>query len=182
MAYDKVVDSAVLDAGLKQIADAIREKGGTSDTLAFPTAMAEAIAAIEAGGGGSFATGIITPAADTQTLTIEHGLGTDDLNVFAIFSLDGVGSYSKAISSSTACSTSNTQSFASAVCENGGTIKGTIVTLSNQKYGPLYDVPTSGVQDKNKIELATNLGIYPVSGATFVFKGGNRYFWLIGKV
>lgn len=52
MAYDKVVDSAVLDAGLKQIADAIREKGGTFDNLAFPAAMAEAIAAIEAGGGG----------------------------------------------------------------------------------------------------------------------------------
>lgn len=52
MAYDKVVDSAVLDAGLKQIADAIREKGGTSDNLAFPQAMADAIAAIEAGGGG----------------------------------------------------------------------------------------------------------------------------------
>lgn len=51
MAYDKVVDSSVLDAGLKQIADAIREKGGTSDSLAFPTAMAEAIAAIQAGGG-----------------------------------------------------------------------------------------------------------------------------------
>jgi hypothetical protein len=51
MAYDKVVDSTVLDAGLKQIADAIREKGGTSDNLAFPQAMADAIAAIEAGGG-----------------------------------------------------------------------------------------------------------------------------------
>lgn len=51
MAYDKLVDSSVLDAGLKSIADAIRVKGGTSDSLAFPTAMAEAIAAIEAGGG-----------------------------------------------------------------------------------------------------------------------------------
>lgn len=51
MAYDKVVDSAVLNAGLTQIANAIREKAGTSDSLAFPAAMAEAIAAIEAGGG-----------------------------------------------------------------------------------------------------------------------------------
>lgn len=55
MAYDKLCDSAVLDAGLKAIADAIREKGGTSDNLAFPTAMAEAIAAIEVGGGYDFA-------------------------------------------------------------------------------------------------------------------------------
>lgn len=51
MAFDKVVDSSVLDAGLKTIADAIRAKGGTSDNLAFPTAMAEAIAAIQAGEG-----------------------------------------------------------------------------------------------------------------------------------
>lgn len=53
MAYDKVVDSAVLDAGLKQVADAIREKGGTSDNLAFPTGMAAAVSAIQAGGGGN---------------------------------------------------------------------------------------------------------------------------------
>lgn len=76
MAFDKVVDSSVLDAGLKQIADAIREKGGTSDNLAFPAAMADAIAAIEAGGGGVlFKTGTITPAAETTTLTIQHELG-----------------------------------------------------------------------------------------------------------
>lgn len=60
MAYDKVVDSSVLDAGLKQIADAIREKGGTSDNLAFPQAMAEAIAAIEAGGGLKYETALAT--------------------------------------------------------------------------------------------------------------------------
>lgn len=49
MAYDKVVDSTVLNAGLTTIANAIREKGGTSETLDFPDGMAEAIAAIETG-------------------------------------------------------------------------------------------------------------------------------------
>lgn len=48
MAYDKVVDSAVLDSTLTAIANAIREKGGTSDPIAFD-AMAAAVAAIEAG-------------------------------------------------------------------------------------------------------------------------------------
>lgn len=75
MAYDKVVDSSVLDAGLKQIADAIREKGGTSDNLAFPQAMADAIAAIEAGGdlpNGAFyiGHGSFTPAQKTQNYNI----------------------------------------------------------------------------------------------------------------
>lgn len=54
MAMDKAVDSAVLDAGLTVIANAIREKGGTSGSLAFPDGMAAAIAAIEAGGGMPF--------------------------------------------------------------------------------------------------------------------------------
>lgn len=76
MAYDKIVDSAALDAGLKQIADAIREKGGTSGSLAFPAAMTEAIAAIQAGGGGGAITsGSFTVSADTYGYSVEHGLG-----------------------------------------------------------------------------------------------------------
>lgn len=52
MAIDKAVDSAVLDANLTSIADAIRAKAGTSDKLAFPAGFAEAIAGITVGGGG----------------------------------------------------------------------------------------------------------------------------------
>lgn len=81
MAYDKVVDSGVLDAGLGQIADAIRAKGGTSAQLAFPAAMAAAIAAIEAGGGGGwtdnytvFATGTFTPTEDATEWSIDTGV------------------------------------------------------------------------------------------------------------
>lgn len=85
MALDKIVDSSVLDAGLKTIADAIREKGGTSSALAFPGGMAEAIAAIQAGGGGggNIVYGTFTPAENIRTLTVEHGLGK--LPSFAMF-------------------------------------------------------------------------------------------------
>ena len=81
MAYDKVVDSSVLDAGLKAIANAIREKGGTSDNLAFPTAMAEAILDIQAGGSGAklpagyaMECGVYIPAEDVYraTVTLEN--------------------------------------------------------------------------------------------------------------
>lgn len=83
MAYDKLVDSSVLDAGLKQIADAIREKGGTSDNLAFPQAMAEAIAAIEAGGGNiRIETGSVTFAED-QTF---YKFLEDKPDVFILYS------------------------------------------------------------------------------------------------
>ncbi len=74
MAYDKVVDSSVLNAGLTNIANAIRAKGGTSGQFAFPDGFVSAVQAIEAGGGTGVVSGTITPAAsDVQTIT--HGLG-----------------------------------------------------------------------------------------------------------
>ena len=78
MPYDKAVDSAALDAGLTAIANAIREKTGSSDALAFPDAMAAAIAAIEGGGAGEgilMAGGTIVPVEDTNEVVLSHGLG-----------------------------------------------------------------------------------------------------------
>lgn len=43
MSFDKVVDSAVLDAGLKKVADSIRAKSGTSGGLEFPDGMSGAV-------------------------------------------------------------------------------------------------------------------------------------------
>lgn len=74
MAFDKVVDSAVLEAGLTAIADAIREKGGTNETLTFPNAMAEAIAAIEAGGGNA----VVGEFTLTEALTTDAPLYIDN--------------------------------------------------------------------------------------------------------
>lgn len=52
MAIDKAVDSAQLDAGLTSVADAIRAKGGSSASLAFPDGFVSAIQAISTGSGG----------------------------------------------------------------------------------------------------------------------------------
>ena len=52
MALDKVVDSAVLDAGMKSVADAIRAKAGTTDLLAWPDGFKAAVDGIQTGGGG----------------------------------------------------------------------------------------------------------------------------------
>lgn len=73
MAYDKVIDSAKLDADLTTVADAIRNKGGTSEALAFPAGFVSAIEAIEAGGGGGG--GDVTPPAaptDGKTRVYVH--------------------------------------------------------------------------------------------------------------
>lgn len=49
MAYDKVIDSSVLDANLTSVANAIRSKGGTSASLAFPAGFINAISQMETG-------------------------------------------------------------------------------------------------------------------------------------
>ena len=50
MAYDKVVDSTVLNSGLTQIAGAIRSKTGTGGTLTFPSGFVSAIEGLSGGG------------------------------------------------------------------------------------------------------------------------------------
>ena len=50
MALDKLVDSTQLDSDLTSVANAIRTKGGTSASLAFPADFVSAIAAIPTGG------------------------------------------------------------------------------------------------------------------------------------
>lgn len=52
MAVDKLVDSTQLDTDLTSVANAIRTKGGTSASLAFPAGFVSAIDAIPTGGGG----------------------------------------------------------------------------------------------------------------------------------
>lgn len=51
MAVDKLVDSTQLNADLTNVANAIRAKGGTSASLAFPDGFVDAIGDIETGGG-----------------------------------------------------------------------------------------------------------------------------------
>lgn len=55
MAIDKVIDSAKLDTALTATANAIREKNGSADPIAWDnnTGFANAVENIEAGGGGS---------------------------------------------------------------------------------------------------------------------------------
>lgn len=52
MSVDKLVDSTQLDADLTSVANAIRTKGGTSASLAFPSGFVSAIGDIPTGGGG----------------------------------------------------------------------------------------------------------------------------------
>lgn len=103
MAYDKVVDSGVLDGKLTAIADAIRGKTGGTDALTLEQ-MAAAIGGISGGGGLTYDMGEFVLDAECQLLETEksqiyHGLGevpqfvliwTDD---FKNLNVDNVSPY-----------------------------------------------------------------------------------------
>ena len=79
MALDKVVDSAVLDAEMTSVANAIRAKTGNTDMLAWPNGFLAAIAEITGGGGAGLAydMGEIVLDADVKSLdpSLPHNLG-----------------------------------------------------------------------------------------------------------
>ena len=72
MSVDKLVDSTQLDTDLTSVANAIRTKGGTSASLAFPAGFVSAINAIPTGGGGDYeiAAGTVTPTASVASLAV----------------------------------------------------------------------------------------------------------------
>lgn len=79
MAYDKVVDSTVLEDGLSSIADAIREKGNLGDPLmsplTFPSGFVSAIEGLPVGIKGTAGT-FMFPIDTYGPETITHNLGS----------------------------------------------------------------------------------------------------------
>ena len=79
MAYDKVVDSTVLEDGLSSIADAIREKGNLGDPLmsplSFPSGFVSAIEGLPVGIKGTAGT-FMFPTDTYGPETITHNLGS----------------------------------------------------------------------------------------------------------
>lgn len=84
MAIDSLVDSTQLDADLTSVANAIRTKGGTSASLAFPADFVSAIAAIPTGGGGTAESGSFV-----ATSTGDCTLSVTSLHSFVAVWLDG---------------------------------------------------------------------------------------------
>lgn len=74
----------VQEESLVAVADAIREKTGGTDELVFPNGFAEAIAAIQAGGGGASSNWSETIVTYTSTAGNEPGLYFWTLNVSGI--------------------------------------------------------------------------------------------------
>jgi hypothetical protein len=74
MAVDKLVDSNQLDANLTSVANAIRTKGGTAASLAFPAGFVSAVQAIPTG---------TTPTGTKQISINQNGTTTEDVTNYA---------------------------------------------------------------------------------------------------
>ena len=89
MAIVKAVDSAQLNADLTSVANAIRTKGGTAASLAFPADFVTAIGAIPSGGGGWTTNGIADRSEPSGAITIS---GVSSIANYAFESCDGITS------------------------------------------------------------------------------------------
>lgn len=83
MAVDKLVDSTQLDTDLTSVANAIRTKGGTSASLAFPADFILAIGAIPTGGGG-VQSGSYTPTGALKTFSLSMATAPQHLVMYSI--------------------------------------------------------------------------------------------------
>ena len=97
MAVDKLVDSTQLDSDLASVANAIRTKGGTSASLAFPADFVTAIGAIPSGGGGGWTTNGIADRSEPNGAITISGVSTISANTFngctgitSVYSADAV--------------------------------------------------------------------------------------------
>lgn len=80
MAVDKLVDSSQLNSDLTSVANAIRAKGGTSASLAFPSGFVAAIGAIPSGGSATLITKNIT-ANGTYNASSDNADGYSSVTV-----------------------------------------------------------------------------------------------------
>lgn len=123
MSVDKLVDSTQLDADLTSVANAIRTKGGTSASLAFPADFVSAIAAIPTGGGSG-----ITVISGSIT-----GNGSNTIEIVVADAPDIIVIYRSDYTSPTAVSDRATAAFVfvAGVCGGSMYTGASSVTYSN---------------------------------------------------
>ena len=92
MAVDKLVDSSQLDSDLTSVANAIRTKGGTSASLAFPSGFVSAIQNLSGGGLpllsttslGTLSTSSTSGADTTKSLSLASSTKWSDYDLLLI--------------------------------------------------------------------------------------------------
>ena len=154
------------------VADAIREKAGIADKLSFPEGFAEAIAAIEAGGGGTSVCGTFTPESDTKF----HDL-------YDLDSSSGYNALFYACMESTQ-PTSTSMNFVAQVLSAGVVMYSANAGAPSCKETTLEAFPVTNTQVENVFcawMSNDNIRIFAPRSSSYghKFKAGNTYaFWL----
>lgn len=165
MAFDKIVDSAALDAGMSIVADAIRAKAGTTDPLAWPDGFKASVEGIQTGGGAvdfapfsKIAWGTITPATDLS--------GMIPASMFGLESVLNIQFASIQIASDSPANTGNIlYAYAYSVNKTGDGTFGSKVGI--------YQSKSSNGTGKILIEYGSNFFISQILGA------GETYRYMI---
>lgn len=173
MAYDKIVDSAALDAVFTNIGNAIRGKTGDTAAIAYD-AMAAAIAAIDTGSGGAstMASGEFTVATDCKSVDVTHNLGVVP-NFVVLVSLDS----NAATSSTTALVSGVADSNLHYSTINAGGQIMCAIGIKHDMTSPDFPTLVSGVvacaATKTSIKLGCALPM-------FSLPAGKTYRWYAG--
>lgn len=158
MALDKLVDSTLLDADLTSVANAIRTKGGTSASLAFPADFVSAIAAIPSGGGSSILSGSVTPATNSDGMTIDVGASFTHFVIYATTNPGGNG----------------IKVFRASICDFSATPTNIVSVASNNSGSSL-----AGSAQESRCQWFTKSGT-TVTCQTGVSGADNPGYWAAG--
>ena len=180
MADNKVVNTTQLEADLTSIADGIRAKAESSDSLVFPSGFVDAIANIVTGGGlpsgfSAFASGTFTPtSALTGNQSIEHGLGVTP-NFFYLIALGNMNVSNTSYVISQQCFL-KTWTYNSTICY------GFRLTHYRNSYGNMQhyaEALTSSYLQNNCLN-DTTFSIY--GGSDYPIRGGTSHLWICGVI
>lgn len=195
MAYDKVVDSALLDSKLTQVADAIRTKGNTSADLQFPSGFISAIQAIQTGTELKIIVSVTSGATVTATKGSLSVSGTS-VNGTCTLTVPEAGTWN--VKATRNGQTSDTKSVA-VVDSYAVTLLFVSSTLNNNEWGVIRSVSDAGqgenywsIGDRKAVSLNGTVGQLTLSNyTTYAFiigfnhnsslEGANRIHFQLAK-
>lgn len=188
MAYDKVVDSAALDAGMTAVADAIRAKAGTTEPLAWPDGFKAAIEAISGGGGTGLAydMGEFVLEADTtgRTTYISHNLG-EKPGFILVWTDDyvGVTNPDEAYATSLGFVWFNQIMGLENWLISSVKSEGTTVNFTQNKGGTGMNVvkPTSAAYTLKQDQVSAESFVLVKIGNNVYYRGGTTYKYFVSK-
>lgn len=171
MAVDKLVDSTQLDSDLTSVANAIRTKGGTSASLAFPADFISAINAISGGGSTAESGSFIATTGDSLTIPVT-ALHTQIVIWHSTFDADSTYSDLGA----------NTRSMLWANNGNGFILQSMVNGSANGYTNNLSPIGLWGnnASDTNQVEFTASAITFTkmrIAGANRSFKDGDTYYW-----